>query len=177
VQNALLATYTAEVQELEQAVWDVVRKRMAPYAEGVQLDYLGAIVGEARQGRSDDTYRVWIDARIAANSSLGRAPDVIAVLQIVDAGVFRWHEWPGGSVIVEYADTPDAAAITELGPIIGAARAAGTNVRVRYPAYSVDLPGRIFTFRYAADPNDAALGFAYPDAGSDGGCYSHSEQT
>src|SRR5688572_13994483 len=78
--TALLSSYLNRVQELEDAAWDVRIKRFVDDAVGAQLDGIGRIVGELRQGRDDVTYRLFILARIRVNLSFGHADDVIDVL-------------------------------------------------------------------------------------------------
>ena len=63
---------SGQVQAAEDALWDIVAQLSVDTAEGVWLDQLGAIVGEARVGENDSVYRDLIRARIYANRSHGR---------------------------------------------------------------------------------------------------------
>jgi hypothetical protein len=58
-------------------------------AVGVQLDGIGDVVGEPRNGETDDEkYRLRLKARVRINRSAGRPEDVYAVLGLViDTGV------------------------------------------------------------------------------------------
>ena len=89
---ALLASYTQEIQELEDAIWAVRLGRFLDNAEGAQLDVIGKLVGERRDGRADNVYRVLITAKIRVNWSQGRPNDVIAVVRIVQ-GTENTHRY------------------------------------------------------------------------------------
>lgn len=65
--RALLDTYVSQIQDVEDALYGLLLGRWLDNAEGVQLDGLGQIVGEARQGRYDTDYRLAIRVRIKIN--------------------------------------------------------------------------------------------------------------
>ena len=73
---ALLGVFLGQVQAAESALWQLFSERTVDTAIGVQLDSLGTIVGETRQGLSDADYRTLIRGRIAANKSMGREGDL-----------------------------------------------------------------------------------------------------
>ena len=77
--RALLCVYVSQIQDAEDAGWQLATERTIDAAVGVQLDGLGDIVGQPRQGLSDDDYRPLIRARIKANNSEGTAPNIIDV--------------------------------------------------------------------------------------------------
>lgn len=77
--DAMLCIYLDQVQLLEDALWQLATLRTIETGEGVQLDGIGDIVGQERQGLSDDDYKPLLRARVKANNSEGTAPDVIAV--------------------------------------------------------------------------------------------------
>ncbi len=75
----LLCIFMAQIQDAEDAGFQLATERTVDTAVGVQLDGLGDIVGQTRQGLSDDDYRPLIRARIRANNSEGTAPNIIDV--------------------------------------------------------------------------------------------------
>lgn len=77
--KALLAALIERVQELDDDAWAMIAGRMLATAEGAQLDILGQIVGQRREGLADDDFRRLIEVRIQANLARGR---VTALLQI-----------------------------------------------------------------------------------------------
>jgi hypothetical protein len=163
---ALQASYTPEIQEVENAAWDVLVSRMLDYAAGEQLDLLGRIVGEARNGRSDPNYRVRLRARIAINSSLGRPKDIVAVLKLLDPAPALITDLGNASMRVEFlAPLTGLATATEIAGIVGEARAAGIGAHVVMPTDANNFrfgsttdPLRKFTVAEMASVN--ALGAA-----------------
>jgi hypothetical protein len=71
------------VQLLEDATWDWWNQLDLEAADGVFLDRIGEIVGESRQGRPDDVYRLWIRARAKANRSSGSVGDLLEILELI----------------------------------------------------------------------------------------------
>ena len=69
---ALLTSYLEQIQDLETAYFGLLTERTLNAAVGVQLDGIGAIVGEDRRGRDDADYRLAIRARIKASTPAGR---------------------------------------------------------------------------------------------------------
>jgi len=79
----------APANDLAAAMLAVLTQRNVDTAVGVQLDVIGAIVGRAREGVSDDEiYRRYVRAQISANKSNGTVNEVqkVARLVIGDAG-------------------------------------------------------------------------------------------
>ena len=69
-----------QIQDLEDSSFEVLLNRWIDTAVGVQLDGVGAIVGEAREGRGDDEYRLAIKARIQINFSEATPEDILTAL-------------------------------------------------------------------------------------------------
>lgn len=78
--TALITSYVNRIQELENIYYDLYTGRQIDNAIGVQLDGLGSIVGEERQGRDDDDYRTAIKVRIKLNNSRGTTEDILDIL-------------------------------------------------------------------------------------------------
>lgn len=81
--EAMLSALTGNVQEVETALWQLLTERAVDVAIGVHLDTIGQIVGQQREARSDEDYRRFIQARIAANRSRGTIPDVLRIANLV----------------------------------------------------------------------------------------------
>jgi len=134
--SALLAAWTAEVQALELAYWDLLTKRSPATAEGAVLDLLGKIVGQPREGRTDEQYRVWISARVLVNQSSGLSRQLIALAAKLCQVPIRIED-----------HYPAAFTIHAMGPVLGAdgveiaklivlAKAAGVQAFFRWNASS-----------------------------------------
>lgn len=78
---SVIDAIAGEVQALEDALFDVLTKRMVSNAVGAQLDQWGKLVGEPRNGKSDALYRHFIRVRVLRNTSQGTPERLIAVLK------------------------------------------------------------------------------------------------
>jgi hypothetical protein len=79
----LLAVIVSPAQDIEDALQQLKAERFVDTAVGSQLDIIGRIVGQPREGLVDDDYRRYIRARIAANSSSGITEDILTVAFLV----------------------------------------------------------------------------------------------
>lgn len=89
--EALVASYVEQIQQLENVFFELLNRRSLPKIKigdrevessfGAQLDGLGSIVGEARQSRTDDAYRLAIGARIVLNLANGTPEDIIRLIR------------------------------------------------------------------------------------------------
>lgn len=79
----LIAALAGPAQDVENMLQQLLLQRAIDTAVGVQLDQLGVIVGQARLGLDDDTYRQFLRARIAANKSEGHFEDLIDVAALI----------------------------------------------------------------------------------------------
>lgn len=75
--KALIELHAGRVQEIEDRAFEFLNRLVLPTAIGAQLDRIGGIVGQAREGRDDDTYRIWIAARIRLNLGSGTVPELV----------------------------------------------------------------------------------------------------
>ncbi len=81
--KALLGVYLTQIQELENVLFGVFVDFVIDDATGEQLDLIGRIVGQSRNGRVDDVYRTWLKARILVNRSSGTLPELIAIVRLL----------------------------------------------------------------------------------------------
>ncbi len=144
--RALQRTYLPEIREVENALWLVWVSRFVDYAADEQLDLLGRIVGERRQGRTDPNYRLRIKARILINKSFGTADDILGMLGVIESAQARITEFEPASFRVDF-DGPlqGVASLTEIAGLVSEARAAG-------------IGGAVIA------PTDEALGLRWGDA-------------
>lgn len=80
---ALLSAFIAQIQELEDTLWQMLELRTLPLADLPRLKVLGKIVGQPQLGFDTETYRTVIEARARANRSRGTARDLLDVLNIL----------------------------------------------------------------------------------------------
>lgn len=81
--EAFIGILTGQIQDAEDAWWQLYAERGVNDAVGAQLDDIGVIVGQPRDGASDDDYRRFLSARIAANNSEGTLNDFIKVARSI----------------------------------------------------------------------------------------------
>lgn len=102
---ALLTAWLEQVQEAENALWDVYYDRLLQNSN-LTTDLLtkyGIIVGQGSEGLTDDVFRLLILGRIRTNRSLGRSEDLLDIALILA---------PGSTVIV--ADIYPATAYVQI---------------------------------------------------------------
>ena len=93
-----------EVQVLEDAIYDVAISRSVEGAYGAQLDLLGNLVGEPREGLTDILYRRFIAGAIQVRRSTGTGPQIIELVRTLTGSTdVRLINGGGAGYIVEYA--------------------------------------------------------------------------
>ena len=80
---ALLTAYLEQVQGVEDTLWQLFLDRWISTAAGEQLEVIGRIVGEKRQGSLDDEYRAFLRARIRANRSVGLLAELVKIVALI----------------------------------------------------------------------------------------------
>lgn len=86
--RSLVCALATPAQAVDDALEQLLTERGVNVAAGAQLDVLGKIVGQDRDGLSDDIYRRYIRARIATNKSQGEPSDLILIARLIlDIGV------------------------------------------------------------------------------------------
>lgn len=116
--RAWLSDYTDEIQTLENVLWDVITSRLLDFAGTDQLNTIGSIVGEPRNGLGNTAYRIRIKARIAINNSLGRALDVIHVLRMITITRFRYVRFGVAAFRIEFLAPPETTDLARQIPSI-----------------------------------------------------------
>jgi hypothetical protein len=83
VVQGLLKSYLENVETVENLYEQLLDERSVFTAIGAQLDVIGTIVGEARDGKSDAAYRQAILDRIAINNADGTPEKIIQILKTI----------------------------------------------------------------------------------------------
>jgi alkanesulfonate monooxygenase SsuD/methylene tetrahydromethanopterin reductase-like flavin-dependent oxidoreductase (luciferase family) len=78
-----ISTICVQIQELEEAFFELIEDRWLDTAIGLQLDNLGEILGIGRAGNDDDTYRIRLIAGVARFNSSGRPEEVISAFLLL----------------------------------------------------------------------------------------------
>lgn len=78
--NNVVEALVSEAQPAEDALWQLYSERGIDTAVGQQLDDIGKLVVQTRDGLTDDEYRSVLKAVFAANNSEGIVEDILRVL-------------------------------------------------------------------------------------------------
>jgi len=79
--DALTTALIGPLQEIENRLYFLYENYHLTVATGCFLDRIGAIIGEARNYREDDEYKLSILIRIIANNGGGTAEEILIILQ------------------------------------------------------------------------------------------------
>jgi hypothetical protein len=157
--SALLASWLTEVQAVEDALWQLLVERSLATAEGAQLDVLGAIVGEPRRGRDDETYRLWISARNMVSRSSGVTTELIAIARklIGPTDTIRLEEYYPAAMVIRLGGILSLDVGYQIAYMLRLAKPAGVLFQMTWTTAE-----NIFTFAPTVDtpvPPDSPLGF------------------
>lgn len=138
--QALVAVLMGQVQDCEGVAWQLLTERCIDYASGDQLDGLGAIVGETRDGRDDGLYRTAISVRIAVNRSNGRTEELISILGLLyGEDLVVWVRESLMSLEFDLRNAYDDDAPPDIVVrLLRQAKAAGVRIELQYPVGSPD---------------------------------------
>ena len=107
--EGIIRALVEPLQEIEDVLQDMLNYRSLLTAFGAQLDIIGEIVGQPRQGRSDEDYLNYIIAKIGQNTSKGTASEVIAIFNLLTGSTVPILTELGNATIEIYADTDISA--------------------------------------------------------------------
>jgi hypothetical protein len=150
---ALITTFVTQIQNLENAIFSIDYGRSIAGAVGVQLDLLGTIVDEARNGLSDTEYRLFLLGKIGENSSNATADNVSQVLaNLLGSNQVQEQDLYPAGVGLLGAGSLDPSLINLVYSLVQGSLAAG----VRLEFLETYDPSQAFAF---AGLYDDALGF------------------
>lgn len=122
--QALLSAFLERVQVIENDTGDVRAGFNVDTATNYQLDTLGAIVGEPREGRTDAAYRIRIKARVGINRSNGHPDEILEIMAaILGVSVTTKEYFPAAFEL--YSLITDPSIITDVSAVLRQLRPAG----------------------------------------------------
>jgi hypothetical protein len=127
--SALLRSWLAEVQAVEDALWQVLTQRAINNAVGAQLDVLGRIVGQPREGLSDEQYRVWVAARALVMRSSGMVAQLFAIADKLMSAPMKLEEYYPASQLLRAQDVIDANIGRSIARMFATAKAGGVGTQ------------------------------------------------
>lgn len=81
--EGILSALATQIQDIENATFQLFFDRALTTAVGAQLDQIGTVVGLARNGLSDSDYRAQLGAQVLVNTSQGDPERLIEVVRII----------------------------------------------------------------------------------------------
>lgn len=106
---ALMSLLVRPLQAMEDDACAVLEEMLVSNAEGVNLDIYGELAGVARDGRSDDDYRVLILTKIGADNSSGTPNAILDFISVLAFGA-----------VVQYLQVPPACYQLTITPPVSA---------------------------------------------------------
>lgn len=90
-----------QIQDLEDVFWDLLTKRWLD-GEGAQLDQLGNLLSEPREGFADDQYLERLKAKILILRSSGSAPHILKIFKrLLPDNTIRFTQIGGAGFILD----------------------------------------------------------------------------
>lgn len=130
--QSLLESVLSQSQELEDMLWALYYAFMVDTATGDQLDVLGRVVGETRQGRGDEDYRSAVRVRILVNSSSGTVPEMYAIAEgMVPSATVRVQEVAPMTLSIQF-DTLGSSSLRTVFTMLRQAKQGGVRLLVTY---------------------------------------------
>jgi hypothetical protein len=168
----ILENFDDQIQAIEDALWQVFSERSLSVAEGEQLNVIGRVLDEPRDGYGDDDYRARLTAKIRVLRSSGSATDLLKIYKLLlPDNVVAFTAMGGGGFILDIGAIDTALAYVYQRFLLEA-KSAGIYAHL---LYSDDGGGSLlgtFAFSDNSDPtvveSSATRGFgdeADPDTG------------
>lgn len=129
------------VQGVEDAYWQLYSERWLDDAVGAQLDVLGRIVGQPRNGYGDADYRGHIAARIVANRSSGTAEELLTMVRTIVPGpttLVLADAYPAGFVLQAGVSNLASGLVQLIVSLLRASREAGIHGVFEYMSGTTD---------------------------------------
>lgn len=149
--TAFLTALVSPYQELELAFRQLRDERGLGTAVGKQLEDIGKLVGQEREGLDDATYERYIRARIKTNRSSGLTEELIEITDLIlfdDAAYINVMHHYVATVVISIEDielTEDL--VTTLIGFLRTAKAAGVRLILRWRESPL-----VDTFRFDSGP-------------------------
>ena len=119
---AIMNAIASELQELSDAIYDVMTEIDVNSAVGSQLDLLGKVYGRSRDGYGDEAYRSLLKMQIGINVSNGTINPMIAIIKSVtdSTKVDMFEDYPAAVSAVVNGGTVNAELLAELESVASA---------------------------------------------------------
>lgn len=165
VLQGLLTAYLNRIQDLENVLWGILNAFiLANNPTGDQLLQLAKLVGQAPDGLTSADLLLAVKLRIAANTSQGRAEDIIKMA--ASLGVYNYVEaWPAAFLVEVW--NPGLSNPQIVGSLFSAAKDPGVYANLHYSTGPSSQQLK-FSSIYAPSAGNGVLASSYttvPNAG------------
>ena len=146
VLGSFIKNIGCQLNDLDEFFGQLFTKLNLQNAGGVQLDGLGTLLGQSRNGLSNNDYKTLLQARIAAYQSKGSVENLIQImLTLAAAKVVQVIEsQPASVAVVTSGEGNPALSNNDIITAIYQAKPAGVlltlNATIELPAFQCDLP-------------------------------------
>lgn len=133
--EALARSYLKQLQDLEDAIFEIILERNLDDSVGAQLTTIADIVGQPRTTPDDARFRTAIRARIRINLSHATAEDVMSVLRLLlqtNGEVFEFRDEPPAQFRITIVDPLSSADADLVHELLDAADPAGVRFMLDY---------------------------------------------
>jgi len=144
----LMGILARPFQELEDVFWDVYEKTQLPNAQGVQLDMIGRLVLEPRDGLNDSDYRSIIRIKLLVLLSHGTGPELVAIMnKFLLTSNFDYDELYPATITITIYDAVSADRLARMKRLLRRAKSGGVRLNVIYAYAAIGTP-----FSYGGGP-------------------------
>lgn len=117
--EAYLTAFINRIQELEDTFWQLYSERNVNTAVGLQLTIIGKIVGQEREGvTDDDIFRRYVRAKISVNSSKGVIEDLYTITDLVVDDITANLRWDNNGAAAGVMHVEDAIVTDSVGAVL-----------------------------------------------------------
>ena len=169
--ETIVGCLAIQLQELEVAGCQMLDIYNITEQSGVNLDVIGNLICQPRNGMSDADYRVFLEARKLANQSTGTTPDLLEIIYAILGGGANLtvQEFYPATTCISLDDFPLAYEATAIFDLLKVAKSGGVRLFLKYMACPIGE-----NFKFSDIPTtpeiDAMEGYADITQTS-GGCY------
>lgn len=170
VLEAYLCEFVKPLDDLETAFFQLLEERGIETGVGAQLDGIGQIVGQARDGRTDDEYRVALRVRLLVLLSDGKREQLLTILREMTADAFTIgaKAYFPASVVYSLLENATGQDIEEIVANLSAAKGGGVRL---FFVYSLQTPANTFTFSSVYNTSETDTGQGFSNTGQTTGGY------
>lgn len=169
----LILALVAPLQEAEDSAFQLLTEVWSlDLAEGVQLDLIGELVSESRDGRTDAVYRASLRVRVLVNDSNGTANELLAIAALYspEGGQVRIEQYQPKAIVITMTTRPtDPSGLVRR---LRRAKEAGASLDLVYPVASL-AESFAFSPDYLTLGSSSSQGFGDTYGSPIGGALAH----